>query len=211
VAGGTEAGVQVTQDLEAAISVASIAELHFGVLVTDNPDERARRADRLAAVEATFDPLPISTEVARAWGRLSSAVTQRGATRDDDKSTSPSQPQQQSSRCHCSPTTSPISNSSLTWSTCACLRPLPASIRCLLGLQVGERQDQQRWAPARLRTQPLVGTPKLPLMPGVTFHDLGIAPERMSMCTRTTDLRSRAASSSSSTGRVHMPLPSIPA
>jgi hypothetical protein len=78
VAGGTEAGVQVTQDLEAAISVASIAELHFGVLVTDNPDERARRADRLAAVEATFDPLPISTEVARAWGRLASAVTQRG-------------------------------------------------------------------------------------------------------------------------------------
>ena len=76
--GGAEASLSVTEDLEAAISVASIAELHFGVLVTADPDERARRADRLAAVEATFDPLPISTEVARAWGRLAAAVIQRG-------------------------------------------------------------------------------------------------------------------------------------
>lgn len=65
-------------DVEAAISVASIAELHFGVLVTDDPDERARRADRLAAVEATFDPLPVTAEVARGWGRLAAAVAQRG-------------------------------------------------------------------------------------------------------------------------------------
>jgi len=47
-------------------------------------------------------------------------------------------------------------------------------------------------------------------MPGVTFHDLGIAPERMSMCTRTTDLRSRLLLLELD-GRVHMPLPSIPA
>lgn len=65
-------------DMEAAISVVSITELHFGVLVARDDDERARRVDRLAAVEATFDPLPISTEVARAWGRLAAAVTQRG-------------------------------------------------------------------------------------------------------------------------------------
>jgi len=76
--GGREEGLPITEDLEAAISVASIAELHFGVLVTGDPDERARRADRLAVVEATFDPLPITTEIARAWGRLASAVTQRG-------------------------------------------------------------------------------------------------------------------------------------
>ena len=39
---------------------------------------RARRNDRLAVVEATFDPLPVSVEVARAWGRLAAAVAQRG-------------------------------------------------------------------------------------------------------------------------------------
>lgn len=65
-------------DGQAAISVASITELHFGVLVTDDPDERARRADRLASVEATFDPLLVTTEIARSWGRLAAAVARRG-------------------------------------------------------------------------------------------------------------------------------------
>lgn len=66
------------EDIEAAISVVSITELHVGVLVAVDPDERARRADRLAAVEATFDPFPVSVEIARAWGRLAAAVHQRG-------------------------------------------------------------------------------------------------------------------------------------
>ena len=65
-------------DIEAAISVASIAELHFGVAVTADDDERGRRTDRLASVEAAFDPLPVTVEVARAWGRLAAAVAQRG-------------------------------------------------------------------------------------------------------------------------------------
>ncbi len=64
--------------VEAAISVASLAELHFGALVATDDDERARRTDRLAAVEAAFDPLPVTVEVARAWGRLATAVTRRG-------------------------------------------------------------------------------------------------------------------------------------
>ncbi len=71
-------GADAPGDVEAAISVASITELHFGVLVAGDDDERARRMDRLAAIEAAFDPLPISVEVARAWGRLAAAVTQRG-------------------------------------------------------------------------------------------------------------------------------------
>lgn len=71
---GTDAPV----DVEAAISVASIVELHFAALVAIDDDERARRTDRLAAVEATFTPLPVTVEVARAWGRLAAAVTQRG-------------------------------------------------------------------------------------------------------------------------------------
>lgn len=71
-------GADAPSDVEAAISVASITELHFGVLVAEDDDERARRTDRLAAIEAAFDPLPISVEVARAWGRLATAVTLRG-------------------------------------------------------------------------------------------------------------------------------------
>ena len=65
-------------EVEAAISVVSITELHFGTLLARDDDERARRTDRLAAVEATFDPLLVTVEVARAWGRLAAAVAQRG-------------------------------------------------------------------------------------------------------------------------------------
>ena len=71
-------GADAPGDVEAAISVASITELHFGVLVAEDDDERARRTDRLAAIEAAFDPLPISVEVARAWGRLAAAAILRG-------------------------------------------------------------------------------------------------------------------------------------
>jgi predicted nucleic acid-binding protein len=65
-------------EVEAAISVLSITELHVGALLAGDDDERARRTDRLAAVEATFDPLPVTVEVARAWGRLAAAVAGRG-------------------------------------------------------------------------------------------------------------------------------------
>ena len=65
-------------DVEAAISVASITELHFGVLVAGDDDERARRTARLSVVEATFDPLPVSVDVARVWGQLAAAVARRG-------------------------------------------------------------------------------------------------------------------------------------
>jgi predicted nucleic acid-binding protein len=69
---------QAPGDVEAAISVASLAELHFGVLVADDDDERALRTQRLGAIEATFQPLPVTAEVAREWGRLAAAVKGRG-------------------------------------------------------------------------------------------------------------------------------------
>jgi toxin FitB len=65
--------------LDAAISAASLAELHFGALVATTEDERARRTIRLGIVEATFDPLPVDAAVAREWGRLATAVAARGA------------------------------------------------------------------------------------------------------------------------------------
>ncbi len=71
-------GEEPPADIEAAISVVSLTELHFGALIATDEDERARRTDRLAAVEAAFDPLPVTPEVARAWARLASAVTRRG-------------------------------------------------------------------------------------------------------------------------------------
>jgi hypothetical protein len=71
-------GARDPGDLEGAVSAASLAELHFGVLVASDLDERSRRAQRLGVIEATFDPLPIDAAVAREWGRLAAAVAVRG-------------------------------------------------------------------------------------------------------------------------------------
>jgi len=71
-------GEEAPEDIEAAISVASLAELHFGVLVAGDDDERALRTQRLGAIEAAFHPLPVTVEVAREWGRLAAAVQARG-------------------------------------------------------------------------------------------------------------------------------------
>jgi predicted nucleic acid-binding protein len=71
-------GTESPGDLEGAISAASLAELHFGVLIAADEDERARRSQRLGVIEATFDPLPVDAAVAREWGRLAAAVVSRG-------------------------------------------------------------------------------------------------------------------------------------
>jgi predicted nucleic acid-binding protein len=71
-------GAEEPGELEGAISAASLAELHFGVLVARTDGERAARTLRLGVIEATFDPLPIDASVAREWGRLSAAVAARG-------------------------------------------------------------------------------------------------------------------------------------
>ena len=51
------------------VSVVTIGELQLGVLATDDPDLRARRADTLALAR-TVDPLPIGEPVIVAWARL---------------------------------------------------------------------------------------------------------------------------------------------
>jgi predicted nucleic acid-binding protein len=71
-------GAESPGEFEGAISAASLAELHFGVLVASADDERARRVERLGIVEATFDPLPVDAAVAREWGRLAAALVARG-------------------------------------------------------------------------------------------------------------------------------------
>ena len=61
-----------------AISVVSLAELHFGVLVADDDDARARRLSRLSALQRRFDPLPIDEVVAESYGLLASRVVMLG-------------------------------------------------------------------------------------------------------------------------------------
>lgn len=61
-------------DGELAISAATMAELHFGVLVASDPGVRAERLRRLALIERTFDPLPVDDDVARSYGRLAAAA-----------------------------------------------------------------------------------------------------------------------------------------
>lgn len=67
-------------DLPAELSVSAVtmAELAAGPHATRDPDERARRQDRLQRAEATFEPLPVDAAVARAYGRVSAAVASAG-------------------------------------------------------------------------------------------------------------------------------------
>jgi toxin FitB len=63
---------------ELAISAATIAELHFGVLVTTDVRVRAERLRRLAIFERTFDAVPIDSAVAASYGQLAAAVVSVG-------------------------------------------------------------------------------------------------------------------------------------
>jgi predicted nucleic acid-binding protein len=63
---------------EIAVSAVTLAELAAGPHATGDPDERARRQDRLQRTEATFESLPLDGAVARAYGRVYAAVLGAG-------------------------------------------------------------------------------------------------------------------------------------
>jgi predicted nucleic acid-binding protein len=63
---------------ELAVSAITLAELAAGPHATKDTQERARRQDRLQRTEATFDPLPVDGNVARAYGRVYAAVVATG-------------------------------------------------------------------------------------------------------------------------------------
>ena len=67
-------------EVDAGISTVSLAELHFGFLKTQDPDERARRAAHLGRVESAFSTHPLDERVARALGRLQTAIAGRGGS-----------------------------------------------------------------------------------------------------------------------------------
>jgi len=61
-----------------AISSASLAELHFGVLVARDLDVRTERLRRLSVLQAHFSPLPVDEAVAASYGALAAAVAAAG-------------------------------------------------------------------------------------------------------------------------------------
>lgn len=63
---------------ELAISAATLAELHFGVLVATNAAVRAERLRRLSILQRRFDALPVDDAVAVSYGRLAAAVVAAG-------------------------------------------------------------------------------------------------------------------------------------
>lgn len=63
---------------ELAMSAASLAELHFGVLITADAAVRAERLRRLSELQRTFDALPVDDDVATSYGQLAAAVAASG-------------------------------------------------------------------------------------------------------------------------------------
>jgi hypothetical protein len=61
-----------------AVSAVTLAELHFGVLITKDPAIRAVRLRRLSDLQRTFDALPVDEDVATSYGELAAAVATSG-------------------------------------------------------------------------------------------------------------------------------------
>jgi len=63
---------------EVSVSALTLAELAAGPHATTDPEERARRQERLQRAEAIFSPLPFDAKAARAYGRIYAAVAAQG-------------------------------------------------------------------------------------------------------------------------------------
>ncbi|MFN2526987.1 MAG: PIN domain-containing protein [Actinomycetota bacterium] len=63
---------------ESAISVVTLAELHIGVLMADEPRVRAQRMLSLSEVERNFDALPVDKDVARNFAMIVADARRRG-------------------------------------------------------------------------------------------------------------------------------------
>ena len=63
---------------DVAISIVSIAELQFGVLVAPDDDRRAHRLARLSAILRSFEPLPVDAAIAASYGELAAATQRAG-------------------------------------------------------------------------------------------------------------------------------------
>lgn len=65
-------------DGELGISAATLAELHFGVLVARDPATKAERLRRLSILQQRFDPIAVDEAVTASYGQLAAAVAAAG-------------------------------------------------------------------------------------------------------------------------------------
>jgi prevent-host-death family protein len=77
---GLEAGTLAGDALpeRAAISVMTLAELQVGVLLAGSTEQRSRRLETLTFVERTYEPLPVTAEVARRFSEIVAALRSDG-------------------------------------------------------------------------------------------------------------------------------------
>ena len=65
---------------ESAIAAVTLAELAAGPHATGDGAERARRQDRLQWAASIWEPLPLDSDAARAYGRVFAATRAAGRT-----------------------------------------------------------------------------------------------------------------------------------
>lgn len=70
--------VPTSPDDEAAISMATLAELRFGVLIARTPESRAARMRVLSTAESVLAALPIDDAVASSYALLATKVVAAG-------------------------------------------------------------------------------------------------------------------------------------
>ena len=73
-----EAGLETLLPDAMAISAASLAELHYGVLVARDDARRQQRLRRLGVIEATFEPIPLDAGIARAFATVAHTIKTAG-------------------------------------------------------------------------------------------------------------------------------------
>lgn len=62
----------------ATVSVVTVAELHLGVLLAEDPQIRAQRLRTLSSVERLFEPLPVDAAVARTFAEIVAEARREG-------------------------------------------------------------------------------------------------------------------------------------
>src|SRR5215203_4612802 len=73
-----DAGLDAAIPEEVAISVATLAELHYGVLLVKTDFVRQQRLRRLGQLESIFQPIPIDAAVSRAFATVAHTVKLAG-------------------------------------------------------------------------------------------------------------------------------------
>jgi len=74
----TAEGLEVELPDKTAISVATLAELHYGVLAAKTEEARRDRLRRLGTIEALFEPIAIDAQIGRAFATVAWTVKTAG-------------------------------------------------------------------------------------------------------------------------------------